>query len=92
MTSKNKKYNKRSRKTKGKGKWKRGGENRYYNENNPDRDSINSVDSVDEGMKEAFTTLGIKNEEEPIQKGWLAVGVVGIIGVVILGVKVFKGK
>jgi hypothetical protein len=90
MTSKNKKHNKRSRKTKVKGK--RGGENRYYNENNPDRDSINTVDSVDEGMKEVFTTLGIKNEGEPINKGWLAVGVVGVIGVVLLGVTVIKRR
>jgi ElaB/YqjD/DUF883 family membrane-anchored ribosome-binding protein len=88
MTRKYKRYNKRSRKTKVKGRGKRGGDNRYYNdENNSDRDS------VDERMEEVLTTIGVPNTDKyDNQNGWLAVGVIGVIGVILLGVTVIKNR
>lgn len=90
MTSRHKKHNKNSRKSKkSKVVGKRGGDNRYYNESNGD-----SVDSVDEGMKDVFTKMGIPNTDsyEMGQNGWLAISVLGIIGVVVLGVTVLKRR
>jgi ElaB/YqjD/DUF883 family membrane-anchored ribosome-binding protein len=91
MTTKHKRHNKRSRKTKVKGTVKgtgRGRDNRYYTEkNNSDRDS------VDEGMEEVLTTIGIPNTDKyDNQNGWLAVGVVGVIGVIMLGITVIKRR
>lgn len=84
MTAKHKRHSKRSRKSKVVGK--RGGEvdNRYYN----DRDS---VDTVDEKMKAWFS--GAPNTDKyDNQNGWLAIGVIGVIGVILLGVTVIKRR
>jgi hypothetical protein len=90
MTATHKRHNKKSRKSrKSKVVGKRGGDNRYYNNSN-DSDR----DSVDEGMNDVFTKLGIPNTDsyEMGQNGWLAIGVIGVIGVVLLGIKVAKGR
>lgn len=86
MTAKHKRHSKRSRKSKVVGK--RGGEgNRYYN----DRESVNSVDTVDEKMKAWFS--GAPNTDKyDNQNGWLAIGVIGAIGAVLLGVMVIKRR
>ena len=84
MTAKHKRHSKRSRKSKVVGK--RGGEghNRYYN----DRDS---VDTVDEKMKAWFS--GAPNTDKyDNQNGWLAIGVIGAIGAILLGVTVIKRR
>jgi hypothetical protein len=83
MTTKHKRHSKRSRKSKVVGK--RGGEgNRYYN----DRDS---VDTVDEKMKAWFS--GAPNTDKyDNQNGWLAIGVIGAIGAILLGVTVIKRR
>jgi ElaB/YqjD/DUF883 family membrane-anchored ribosome-binding protein len=85
MTTKNKRHNKSPRKSR-KMKKTRGGDNRYYNEvGDPDRDS------VDERMEEKFK--GIPNTTKyDNQNGWLAVGVIGVIGVILLGVTVIKRR
>jgi ElaB/YqjD/DUF883 family membrane-anchored ribosome-binding protein len=84
MTAKHKRYNKKSRKSKVVGK--RGGDNRYYNEvGDPDRDS------VDEKMEKWFT--GAPNTDKyDNQNGWLAIGVIGAIGAVLIGVSVIKRR
>lgn len=88
MTARHKKHYKRSRTSKVKGKGKRGGDNRYFTEvGDPDRDS------VDEKAEKTFTNLGIPNTEIfDTQNGWLAVGIVGVIGVILLGVTVIKRR
>ena len=88
MTRKYKRYNKRSIKTKVKGRGKRGGDNRYYTEvGDPDRDE------VDVAMEKKFTEMGIPNTDKyDKQNGWLAEGIVGVIGVILLGVTVIKRR
>jgi len=94
MTSKNKRHNKRSRtssrkmkKNRGKDRGK-GRDNRYYTEvGDPDRDS------VDVRMEETFTKMGIPNTNKyDNQNGWLAIGVVGVIGVILLGGVVIRSR
>jgi len=84
MTAKHKRPNRRSRKGKGRGS----GDNRYYTEvGDPDRDS------VDVKMEQKFTEMGIPNTKKfDKQNGWLAVGFVGVIGVILLGVTVIKRR
>jgi hypothetical protein len=93
MTSKNKRHNKRSRtsrkmkKNRGKNTG-RGRDNRYYTEvGDSDRDS------VDARMEETFTNMNIQNRHKyDNQYGWLAVGVVGVIGVILLGGVVIRSR
>ena len=86
MTAKNKKYNKKSRKTRGVGKKGGEGDNRFYNNSN-DSDR----DSVDERAKRIFEGAPNTNKYDN-QNGWLAISVLGIIGVVLLGVTVIKRR
>jgi ElaB/YqjD/DUF883 family membrane-anchored ribosome-binding protein len=82
MTTKHKRHNRKSRKSKVVAKGK------YYNSsNNSDHDS------VDKSMEKVFTNMGIPNTDKyDNQNGWLAVGVVGVIGVLLLGVTVIKRR
>ena len=86
MTARHKRPNRRSRKTKVVGK--RGGKNRYYTEvGDPDRDEL------DVAMEKKFTEMGIPNTDKfDKQNGWLAIGVLGVIGVILLGVTVIKRR
>jgi hypothetical protein len=85
MTAKHKRHNKKSRKTRVVGK--RGGEgDRFYN-NSKDSDR----DSVDERAEKWFADAPNTNKYDN-QNGWLAIGVVGLIGAVLLGVTVIKRR
>lgn len=86
MTARHKRHYKKSRKSKkskvvGKG-------NRYYTEvGDPDRDEL------DVAMEKKFTEMGIPNTDKfDKQNGWLAIGVLGVIGVILLGVTVIKRR
>jgi ElaB/YqjD/DUF883 family membrane-anchored ribosome-binding protein len=91
MTAKHKRHNKKSKKSKVVGK--RGGDNRYgetenrfYN-NSDDSDR----DSVDARAQKWFADAPNTNKYDN-QNGWLAISVLGIIGVVVLGVTVIKRR
>lgn len=82
MTSRHKKHNRKSRKSKVVGKGK------YYNSN-----SNSDHDSVDKGMESVLTNMGIPNtDKHDNQNGWLAVGLIGVIGVLVLGATVIKRR
>jgi ElaB/YqjD/DUF883 family membrane-anchored ribosome-binding protein len=85
MTTKHKKHNSKYSKTK---KSKVVGKGKYYNsKSNSDRDS------VDNGMEKVLTNMGIPNTDKyDNQNGWLAISVIGVIGVLLLGVTVIKRR
>ena len=88
MTTKNKKHNIKSKKSRKSDVLGLG--DKYYNS----ASNSNSVDSVDKGMKTALTTLGIPNSDkhEKGQNGWLAISFIGIITTILLGFTAVKHR